>query len=76
MNSVVRSSFKVVFAEKSTYGSREQRTGPTQNAQSAQTQTQTLYPNMHLNLNLPLHEIIRVIVGLLILRSITNNLIT
>ena len=74
MNSVVRPSFKVVFAEKSICGSREQRTGPMQNAQSAQTQT--LYPNMHLNLNLPLHEIIKVIVGLLILRPITNNLIT
>ena len=47
MNSVVGPNFKVVFTEKSIFGFREQCTEPTQNAQSAQTQTQTLYPNVH-----------------------------
>ena len=47
VNNVVGPNFKVVFVEKSTCGSREQCTGPTENARSAQTQTQTLYPNVH-----------------------------
>ena len=43
MNSAVGLSFKVVFAEKSTYGSREQCTRPTKNAESFQH-----YPSVHL----------------------------
>ena len=63
---------KLFLLKKNTCRSRERCTGLIQNARNAQTQT--LYPNVHLNSNLPLHEIIRVIVGLLILRPITNNL--
>ena len=47
MNSVVGPNFKVIFTEKSICGFREQCMEPTQNARSAQTQTQTLYPNVH-----------------------------